>query len=1187
MQKIDGKATFWFLSNLQVNTTMSRFHRLSQSTWAITFISVISVYVLLAVFDSHPLLARQSQDQQEGWQSFAREHATSPRPVAKFDPNSNTVLKARRFLWRSNNAQRNAETTARSFLETNSPWLGFDAKSLDIRLVRDRDHRGTRFVRFHQFWNGLEIVDARLHVGVQKEGVTTFSGNVFNSSFVVGLFTIDEFRAVELAKDELGVDNPTKIDVVRKYLPRTAELFLEAIYDVRISDHVVRLSAESGETIYSFPMAYGGYHTAVVENRGIDNPSEEDRMVACTTSASGKAYTSNPSNPNNDTTGVSVNLDRLCSNTELNGKYVAVYNFKTSEGIVPDDGSNTFLYPPDPDPENTSCSLENSSSFEFDNHDCSYFDAVNVYYHIDEIAYYMDNTIGVTSLDTTYKLDAITHKESKTSGASAFFGTGVSDPYLEFAHRHADLSGGIYYDAAKFEDIIFHEYGHILAYATSLLEGDNGTKGQLHEGFADFFSAAFADDAELAEKYVRCPVAHLNPTPINGGADSDHLRDASVSASTWNASDLNSTSLRYNSCEYQYRKTTNPDTFDKSDIWVGAKEDNIYAGGMVWAATLWDLRNKGTRQDAIQLIVDALEGSSGTPSTLEDAAEWIIDAKDASPTSYSSITMSEIIESFVDREIFPDIDYDYEIPSGSTVTYDGGTLEFATDVQITVDGTLTADNFIFQGQGSGTWDGFYVEGTLNLDGSTINDVSVATGTGSIDCSGCTLDLINTDITVPASTNNYGITSTGSVTIDGGEIRSDDYAAIKTTGSSSTLSSKNAEIVSDNDDYVFNAQTSSDVSLYPQGDGGNTFKGLGLNAEGGSTIDAGNDIAGVGEQHFCRQTGTVKLRASGTGSEIYGEYSYYPSGNDPTEVALSGGTIYYSGNEGSSTCSFPKRGEFSQQLADEDAHISLPQIIRRLVRSGDTQGVIARLQNGERNLNAIELAALMSELRFGFKTIENSVFRQSLKQLSNNYSSVGYPRDLLLAQFALIEGSKSEAAARFINLADSHHGPTVRYQAILELALLSLRNGDLDDAVYFANQLSPGSAAETENKLSILQSIERGKRSVSQIGTRGSSPLKQRFEELTKSTVEGVQGLSVYPNPFNPQTVIQFNLAEEGAVTVEIVDVLGRTVQMLNDGRLRSGQHSIRFSIENRASGLYFVRIGTKNGVQAVPIVYLK
>jgi hypothetical protein len=68
----------------------------------------------------------------------------------------------------------------------------------------------------------------------------------------------------------------------------------------------------------------------------------------------------------------------------------------------------------------------------------------------------------------------------------------------------------------------------------------------------------------------------------------------------------------------------------------------------------------------------------------------------------------------------------------------------------------------------------------------------------------------------------------------------------------------------------------------------------------------------------------------------------------------------------------------------------------------------------------------------------------------------------------------------------------------------------------------------------------------------------------------------YPNPFNPSTKIDFSLAENSRVTLNVFDVLGRQVASLVNGNLGVGSHSVDFDASGFISGIYFYTIKTEN-----------
>jgi len=98
-----------------------------------------------------------------------------------------------------------------------------------------------------------------------------------------------------------------------------------------------------------------------------------------------------------------------------------------------------------------------------------------------------------------------------------------------------------------------------------------------------------------------------------------------------------------------------------------------------------------------------------------------------------------------------------------------------------------------------------------------------------------------------------------------------------------------------------------------------------------------------------------------------------------------------------------------------------------------------------------------------------------------------------------------------------------------------------------------------------------------VNKQGVKSLKQ--SALVKVTVvipKTTDLLPAYPNPFNPETTIRYDLAQDATVDLFIVDILGRTVATLIDGqKVQAGIWDIRWNGVNDAgnkiaSGAYLV-----------------
>lgn len=84
----------------------------------------------------------------------------------------------------------------------------------------------------------------------------------------------------------------------------------------------------------------------------------------------------------------------------------------------------------------------------------------------------------------------------------------------------------------------------------------------------------------------------------------------------------------------------------------------------------------------------------------------------------------------------------------------------------------------------------------------------------------------------------------------------------------------------------------------------------------------------------------------------------------------------------------------------------------------------------------------------------------------------------------------------------------------------------------------------------------------------------------------------HPNPFNPQTTIEFALANAGHVQLAVFDVAGRAVRTLTNDSYQPGSYRLNWDGrddrgQSVASGVYFYRLSTQGYVQTRKMTLLK
>ena len=79
----------------------------------------------------------------------------------------------------------------------------------------------------------------------------------------------------------------------------------------------------------------------------------------------------------------------------------------------------------------------------------------------------------------------------------------------------------------------------------------------------------------------------------------------------------------------------------------------------------------------------------------------------------------------------------------------------------------------------------------------------------------------------------------------------------------------------------------------------------------------------------------------------------------------------------------------------------------------------------------------------------------------------------------------------------------------------------------------------------------------------------------------------YPNPYNPNTQIEFSLPKSAQVKLEIFNAQGRLVTTLANQRFEQGNHELIFDGHDYPSGLYVYRLTTPDFVQQRKMILMK
>jgi hypothetical protein len=84
----------------------------------------------------------------------------------------------------------------------------------------------------------------------------------------------------------------------------------------------------------------------------------------------------------------------------------------------------------------------------------------------------------------------------------------------------------------------------------------------------------------------------------------------------------------------------------------------------------------------------------------------------------------------------------------------------------------------------------------------------------------------------------------------------------------------------------------------------------------------------------------------------------------------------------------------------------------------------------------------------------------------------------------------------------------------------------------------------------------------------------------------------YPNPFNPKTIIQYELPLAENVSIKIYDSLGRNIYKFQQNNLKPGRHQFIWEGVNQfggrvSTGIYFLQLKAGENVHTQKMMFLK
>ena len=97
----------------------------------------------------------------------------------------------------------------------------------------------------------------------------------------------------------------------------------------------------------------------------------------------------------------------------------------------------------------------------------------------------------------------------------------------------------------------------------------------------------------------------------------------------------------------------------------------------------------------------------------------------------------------------------------------------------------------------------------------------------------------------------------------------------------------------------------------------------------------------------------------------------------------------------------------------------------------------------------------------------------------------------------------------------------------------------------------------------------------------------KWHDESSALINGFKTFKAYPNPFNPKTVIAYELEDARDMSITIVDIYGKQVTKLYSGFQASGFHELTWQPRGISAGIYFSVLSSRDNSMSRKIVLLK
>jgi len=102
-----------------------------------------------------------------------------------------------------------------------------------------------------------------------------------------------------------------------------------------------------------------------------------------------------------------------------------------------------------------------------------------------------------------------------------------------------------------------------------------------------------------------------------------------------------------------------------------------------------------------------------------------------------------------------------------------------------------------------------------------------------------------------------------------------------------------------------------------------------------------------------------------------------------------------------------------------------------------------------------------------------------------------------------------------------------------------------------------------------------------------TPLSISNNNASNNNAESFNLYQNFPNPFNPETNIKFDILKTGYTTLKIYDTNGKETDILLNENLTPGSYIVKFNAADNPSGIYYYKLSSGKSVSVKRMMLIK